>query len=129
MRLFDLLRGTGHTLLLYADGAAASAGSVLPRLAALAAERTDGQLDTYAVLADAVEPTRDGVMPPVVRDSAGQFRAAYGATGMEAFLIRPDGYVGTRVALAEDGALLDHLNRIFARTAGGVLGLSASGQT
>lgn len=114
LRLFDLLRGTGHTLLLYADGAAASAGCIFPRLAALAKERTDGQLDTYAVIPDGVEPTGDGAMPPVVRDSAGQFRAAYGATGVEAILVRPDGYVGTRVALADEGALLDHLNRIFA---------------
>src|SRR5205823_6693153 len=29
-RLFDLLRGTRHTLLLYADGATTSAGSILP---------------------------------------------------------------------------------------------------
>ena len=114
LRLFDLLRGTGHTLLLYADGDAVSAGSSFPRLAALVTERTDGQLNTYAIIPDGVEPTGDGVMPPLVRDSAGQFRAAYGAMGVEAFLIRPDGYVGTRVALPEDGALLDHLNRIFA---------------
>ena len=114
LRLLDLLRGTGHTLLLYADGASPSAGSIFPRLAALAEERTGGQLDTYAVIPDGVEPTGDGVMPPVVRDSAGQFRAAYGAAGLEAVLIRPDGYVGTRVALGEDGALLDYLNRIFA---------------
>ncbi|GAA1960098.1 FAD-dependent monooxygenase [Catenulispora subtropica] len=114
LRLFDLLRGTGHTLLLYADGAAASAASIFPQLAALAEERTDGQLDAYAIVPDGVEPVGDGVMPPVVRDSAGQFRAAYGATGMEAVLIRPDGYVGTRVPLPEDGAVLDYLNRIFA---------------
>ncbi|MEY9909155.1 2-polyprenyl-6-methoxyphenol hydroxylase-like FAD-dependent oxidoreductase [Catenulispora sp. MAP12-49] len=113
-RLFDLLRGTGHTLLLYADGAATSAGSIFPQIAALAKERADGQLETYAVVPDGAGPTADGAMPPVVRDSAGQFRAAYGATGMEAILLRPDGYVGTRVALTEDGALLDHLNRIFA---------------
>jgi hypothetical protein len=113
VRLFDLLRGTGHTLLLYADGNA-SAGSVFPRLAALAAERTESELDTYAVFPDGVEPSGDGVMPPIVRDAGGQFRAAYGATGMEAFLVRPDGYLGTRVALTEDSALLDHLDLVFA---------------
>lgn len=113
LRLFDLLRGTGHTLLLYADATKASAGSIFPRLAALAEERANGQLDTYVIIPDEVELADDGALPPVLRDSAGQFRAAYGATGMEAFLIRPDGYLGTRVSVAEEGALLDHLSRIF----------------
>jgi hypothetical protein len=53
-------------------------------------------------------------MPPIVRDGGGRFRATYGATGMEAFLIRPDGYLGTRVALGEDAPLLDHLDGVFA---------------
>ena len=40
--------------------------------------------------------------------------------GTEAFLIRPDGYLGTRVTLDEsagpneDAALFEHLDRIFA---------------
>ena len=114
LRLFDLLRGTGHTLLLYADATEASAGSIFPQLAALAEERANGQLGTYVITPDDVGLAGDGVLPPVLRDSAGQFRAAYGATGMEAFLIRPDGYLGTRVAVTEEGALLDHLSRIFA---------------
>jgi hypothetical protein len=114
LRLFDLLRGTGHTLLLYADGTMAAAGKLFPRLANLAEERANGQLNTYAVLPNGVELAGDGVLPPVLRDSAGKFQAAYGATGMEAFLIRPDGYLGARVPATGEGLLLDHLSRIFA---------------
>jgi hypothetical protein len=111
--LFDLLRGTGHTLLLYADGAA-SAGTLFPHLAELAAEHAVGRLDTYTVVPGDFEPPGDGVMPPIVHDTAGTFRAAYAPKGMEAFLIRPDGYLGTRVPVAEEEALLGYLDRIFA---------------
>ena len=114
LRLFDLLRGPDHTLLLYGDGNA-SAGSVFPHLAALAAERTDGHVDTYAVFPEGIEPSGDGVMPPIVRDSRGEFRAAYEPNGMEAFLIRPDGYLGARVPLSQEAPLLEHLDRIFAK--------------
>ncbi|WP_034274362.1 FAD-dependent monooxygenase [Actinospica robiniae] len=111
LRLFDLLRGTDPTLLLYAQNAAA-AETVFPRLAADAAYRAGGHLDAYAVLAEGVEVVGDGI--PVVHDSAGQFRAAYAPHDAEAFLIRPDGYLGTRVDLTEDSTLFEHLDRIFA---------------
>lgn len=111
LRLYDLLRGTDPTLLLYAPDAA-SAENILPRLAADAASRAGGHLDAYAVLAEGVEALSDGI--PIVHDAAGQFRAAYDPRGTEAFLIRPDGYLGTRTELTQDSTLFEHLDRIFA---------------
>jgi len=113
LRLFDLLRGADHTLLLYTDDAA-TAESLFPRLTALAKQRSDNHLDVYAVLAADVQPVGHAPMPPIVHDTDGEFRDAYTPRGTEAFLIRPDGYLGTRTALAEDTVLLDHLERIFA---------------
>lgn len=113
LRLFDLLRDHDHILLLYADGAAA-AEQVFPRLADLALRRSDGHLAVYAVLAPGVLPGDGALLPPIVHDSAGEFRAAYGPRATEAFLIRPDGYLGLRADPADGAALLDHLGRTFA---------------
>lgn len=115
LRLFDLLRGTDHTLLLYTDDAA-TAESVFPQIAELAQRRADHLLGVYAVLAPGVLPDGAASLPPTVHDSAGEFRAAYGAQGTEAFLIRPDGYLGLRTdpTRGEGTELLDHLGRIFA---------------
>ncbi len=115
LRMFDLLRGTDPALLLYAPDAA-TAERAFPHLAARASDRAGGHLDTYAILPEGVDADGpgDAPMPPVLHDTAGRFRAAYAPRGTEAFLIRPDGYLGTRVPLADDAALFDHLNRIFA---------------
>jgi 2-polyprenyl-6-methoxyphenol hydroxylase-like FAD-dependent oxidoreductase len=109
-RLFSLLRGPEHVVLLYADAPGDAAG--LDGLAAAARERARGRLRAYAVLPDGVD-ARDPAVP-VVRDVEGRFAAAYGARGTGAWLIRPDGYVGHRSAPASRDGLLDALGRVFA---------------
>jgi pentachlorophenol monooxygenase len=113
VRLFELLRGTDHTLLLYAD---ATAGRDELRgfegIAAAARERCRGRLRTYAVLAPDVD--RVGVALPVVGDAEGTFRAAYGVSGAGVYLVRPDGYVGYRAKPPDADRLVAHLARTFA---------------
>ncbi|WP_328540064.1 FAD-dependent monooxygenase [Streptomyces sp. NBC_00344] len=108
-RLFDLLRGREHILLLYAD-----ADDQLARcdeLTSSARQRARGQLALRAVLAPGVAPETAPV--PAVTDSLGEFRQMYGARGGEGFLIRPDGYLGFRGDPVGGPELTAHLNAIF----------------
>jgi 2-polyprenyl-6-methoxyphenol hydroxylase-like FAD-dependent oxidoreductase/quinol monooxygenase YgiN len=113
LRVFDLTRGTSHTLLLYAD-ASVAAGDVL-RLQAEAGslrELCAGQLSAYVLLSPGV-PMPAGLELPVLRDADDQFRAAYGVTGASAYLIRPDGHVGFRSSPIAATALRTHLEGVF----------------
>ncbi len=106
LRLFELLDGPDHTLLV----AGGEAGEV-DELVAAARERAHGELAAYAVAG------RDagGAPPltPTIRDAEGAFAAAYGA-GPAVFLVRPDGYVGFRSAGLDRDGLLAALGRVFA---------------
>ena len=119
LRVFDLTRGTAHTLLIYADASVAE--SDLPRLEELAdhlREQCAGQLNAYLLLSpDAPMPGLLGL--PVLRDADDEFRIAYGLTGVGAYLVRPDGHVGFRCAPVAEGALRDHLDGVFATTSSG----------
>ena len=114
VRVFDLTRGTSHTLLLYAD-ASVTEGEVF-RFQALAdslREPCAGQLNAYVLLSsEAPLPARLAL--PVLRDADDQFRVAYGVTGACAYLIRPDGHVGFRSSPVEATALHEHLGGVFA---------------
>ncbi|WP_033823156.1 FAD-dependent monooxygenase [Kitasatospora sp. MBT63] len=113
-RLFDLLRGPHHTLLLYAGpGTAADA---LHACAAAATTAAHGLLDVYVLTADA---RPDGLLLPQAEDTAGAFRAAYAPRGGEAFVVRPDGYLGGRFHPARPEHLTAHLRRTFAATGAG----------
>ncbi|TMM18896.1 MAG: pentachlorophenol monooxygenase [Actinobacteria bacterium] len=110
VRLFELLRGGEHTLLLYAEGEEQAAG--FSKLATEATERAARHLHTYVVLAAGVDPAQ--VLLPTVQDVAGEFRSAYDATGGCGYLIRPDGYVGYRAGKITSPNLLAHLGKTFA---------------
>lgn len=107
VRLFDVLRGAGHVLLLYADDASQLAG--LEPLAAEARERAHGRLDVHAVLAPGVE--RGDIQLPLLEDAEGELRVAYGASGTCAFLVRPDGYLAYR---GRPSGVVSALARAFA---------------
>jgi len=110
VRLFDLTRGTGHTLLLYADGTTAEDELVgFEKLA----ERHRGAVNLYVVASyDAAVP--GSLDLPVLRDTSGAFRTAYGLRGTGAYLVRPDGHVGFRSSPVSATALDEHLAGIFA---------------
>jgi hypothetical protein len=107
LRLFELLTAVDHVLLLSPGSPAQLAG--LDELAADAAEAAHGRLVGYAVLAPDVPA--DGLLLPVLRDAAGEFRAGYGP-GIT--LVRPDGYVGYRNEGLDRTGLLACLRRVFA---------------
>ncbi|MDG4825459.1 FAD-dependent oxidoreductase [Asanoa sp. WMMD1127] len=110
VRLFELTRGTGHTLLAYADGTTpAEEYAGFEKLA----EKVRGFVDVYVVASHDAGPPA-GLEVPVLRDPSGAFRAAYGLRGTGAYLIRPDGHVGFRTAPVSAAALDAHLAGIFA---------------
>jgi hypothetical protein len=75
MRLFELLRGTGHTLLLYA--ADEQQGRALAEVATAAAARASGQLRAYLVVSQETELVN--LAFPALHDASGEYGAAYDA--------------------------------------------------
>ncbi|MFD7230076.1 FAD-dependent monooxygenase [Streptomyces sp. NPDC059881] len=127
LRLYDLLRDRGHVLLLYAgtDGPVASFGE----LASTAHRLSDGRMWTCVVLAQGADMSEAadlglqadadldadayGLRLPVYRDTREEFRRAYRVTDSAAFVVRPDGYLGTRLTPAAAPELSAHLSRVF----------------
>ncbi|MFD9065010.1 FAD-dependent monooxygenase [Kitasatospora purpeofusca] len=115
-RLFDLLRARPHhALLLYAGAGADGAARAehLHALADAARAAAHGLLDVHVLLAGDAPAPPEGLLLPYARDAAGSFRAAYAPADGEAFLVRPDGYLGTRLPAPTPAALTGHLRRIF----------------
>ncbi|MGX1855355.1 FAD-dependent monooxygenase [Streptomyces sp. NPDC055299] len=108
-RLFDLLRGQEHTVLLYADQEAQLAA--YEEVVAAARSAAHGRLDVWVIVA--VHTPADGLPLPVVQDARGEFRQRYGAAGGAGFVIRPDGYVGLRSAQVSGPELVSGLAATF----------------
>jgi len=104
-RLFELLRGPNHALLV-SGGTPADVDA----LVAAARERARDRLDAYVVPGTDGDPT----LTPAVADPERSFAAAYGITGPALHLVRPDGYVGFRSDGLDRDGLLAALARVFA---------------
>ncbi len=104
LRLFDVLRGTEHVLVVYCSGA-----EDVSELAAFARELGSG-VRVAAVTAGEGVANLPGVA--VFHDRHGAFAAAYG--GQDAsFVVRPDGHIGWRGWSWRDAGLLAHLGRVL----------------
>ncbi|MGW6913960.1 FAD-dependent monooxygenase [Kitasatospora sp. NPDC054939] len=114
VRLFDLLRGPRHSLLLYA--APGTAAGPLHRCAEAARTAAHGLLDAYAVLAP--EARGEDFALPYARDTEGDFRRVYAARGGEAVLVRPDGYLAARLPHPASDDVVAALHRTFAPRTG-----------
>jgi 2-polyprenyl-6-methoxyphenol hydroxylase-like FAD-dependent oxidoreductase/heme-degrading monooxygenase HmoA len=113
LRLHDLIRGTKHTLLVYADGSAdAGAVTAAEKMCVDVRRQASGEIDVYLLLSPDVRDPRM-LNPPVVRDTASEFRAAYGVTGTALYLVRPDGHVGFRSQAIDADALGKNLQLVF----------------
>ncbi|MFF4815519.1 FAD-dependent monooxygenase [Kitasatospora sp. NPDC001309] len=111
-RLYDVLRGGEHVLLLYGTDRESTGG--FDELASLTTELTGHQLTSYVILADGARPPAGGTRLPVYRDTRGEFARAYATqAGPTAFVVRPDGYLGTRLYPPTAEGLTAHLARVF----------------
>lgn len=108
VRLYTLLAGTRHTLVLYADATASF--DLLEVAAAAAQDASNGLIDVYVVAhADAAV---DATVLPLLRDADGDFAKAYGVDGTTAIVVRPDGHLGY-VGAAAVAPLTGYLKRTF----------------
>jgi 2-polyprenyl-6-methoxyphenol hydroxylase-like FAD-dependent oxidoreductase len=113
-RLFELLRGTHHTLLLFDGASATEAGyRKLDAIAADVERRLGAHVHAHVVVPRAERPSALGASRSVVLDTEGDLHRAYGATSECLYLVRPDGYVGFRSQPADGAALDRHLDIVF----------------
>ncbi|MET9887987.1 FAD-dependent monooxygenase [Streptomyces sp. NPDC006430] len=108
LRLYDLLRGHEHVVLLYGAGPTPDG---LAELTSAVRGFAVGRVGVYAVLADA-DPDRPAPVP-VYCDSRGEFARMYGVREPTAFVIRPDGYLGARLCPPSTSELLAHFSGVF----------------
>ncbi len=118
LRLFEILRGTGHVLVAHFPGA--DAAQQMASLAGLARDARS-RLRIVAVTS-ALLPDQPGLT--LLHDRQGAFARAYGGTDAS-FLVRPDGYIGWRGQSPRDHGLLEYLDRMFPRAAADRLASSA----
>ena len=91
IRLFELMRGVGHTLLFYADESAGERD--FEALAAIADELSTGYpgaVAPYAVVSPGARPL-DLERVPLIVDARGGFRSAYGARRLR--VLDPTGWL------------------------------------
>ncbi len=109
-RLFSVLTGARHVLLVYVAGAVEVAA--IEELCATATAAAHGALDCYLV-ADPGADLGDTVLP-VLRDTAGAFADAYSPGPIALHLVRPDGYLSFVSAGLDTSALVRTLELTFA---------------
>jgi 2-polyprenyl-6-methoxyphenol hydroxylase-like FAD-dependent oxidoreductase len=112
-RLFDLLRGTKHTLLLLA-GVGADAAT-WKRLEDIAANVRDGYGDLIQIYLVAAGEMLGGATAnaELIEDPEQALHHRYAAGIDCVYLVRPDGYVGFRSYPADAAGLKEHLRQVF----------------
>lgn len=112
-RVHDLIRGTGHTLLLF-DGPTASEQGYA-RLADVVQKVQARYGDRVRCLVVIPSEHRPAQLPSdcLIADAKGSLHTAFHAIAECLYLIRPDGYVGFRSMPADVDAVLEHLALLF----------------
>jgi len=105
LRLFEVLRGTDHTLIVRLG---AEDDAAFDAFARDLKTRYRGQIRLIVVSKDALGQRPDMTL---LRDSHGRFETAYGPAG--ALLIRPDGHIGWRGRSWREVELGEFLGRLF----------------
>jgi hypothetical protein len=113
-RLFDWLRDTRHTLLLFAGtGPSREAQARLGEAAAVGRRERDLVRIVWVAAGAAVPDT--AADETVLLDPDRVLHERYGATTESLYLVRPDGYVGYRAQPAEGDGLREYFERWFSR--------------
>ena len=113
-RLYEVLRGTRHNLLLFEGDS--STDEVRRNLATIAREvrdRLGRWITPHVVVASANAPESLEWDGPILHDTGGALRDRFGAGADCLYLIRPDGYVGYRCQPADPVKVIAYLGRIF----------------
>ena len=115
LRLFDLLRGTHHTLLLLPGSGprGAEEARALEDIGSTVAEICGGRVRVYIVLPPHVSAGAPGGPAILARDPDGAFHRRYGADSARIYFVRPDGYIGFRGDPTQTQDLMEHLRTLF----------------
>ena len=108
-RLFQVLRGTKHVLLVF-EGSHGDPDDGTIEAIAKRARRHHEEIAAYLIPRASAGPGWDG---PVLEDPEGHLHDRFGARGTCLYLIRPDGYVGYRAMPADAEKLAGYLGSIF----------------
>jgi hypothetical protein len=109
--LFDLI-SQGWTLLIFpGDEATAETAGALEQIVQLVRDAVGDAVNPFLVLGTA---TTGGVAEPVLLDPARKVAGVFGARQGLVALVRPDGYLGYRGRLDQQGELASYLARVFA---------------
>jgi 2-polyprenyl-6-methoxyphenol hydroxylase-like FAD-dependent oxidoreductase len=116
LTLFELLRGSHHTLLLFPGPRSGSASWFrLARLADATQRAHTGLIDAHLVARPGAAVPSVPAATSVVVDAEGALHRRYAAQAECLYVIRPDGYVAYRSAPAAPSRLREYLGRIFGR--------------
>jgi 2-polyprenyl-6-methoxyphenol hydroxylase-like FAD-dependent oxidoreductase len=107
LRLFDVLRGTDHTLIVRPEAGNDTGDSALEAFAGALKTRYHGRIRLIVVSNGALAQRPHMTL---VRDSRQRFEAEYGPAG--AFLVRPDGHIAWRGASWRAAGLGEFLERL-----------------
>jgi 2-polyprenyl-6-methoxyphenol hydroxylase-like FAD-dependent oxidoreductase len=111
-RLFEVLGGTRHVLLLFEGAHGVEQPGPFEAIRDLARKHA-GQVDAILVARGDVSPPWIAWEGPTLLDHLGELHHRFGARGSCLYLIRPDGYLGYRSMPPDPGKLSGYLARIF----------------
>jgi 2-polyprenyl-6-methoxyphenol hydroxylase-like FAD-dependent oxidoreductase len=109
--LFDLIARDWLLLLFPGSGPQAERSAQAARLARQVRETIGETVQTFLILAI---PPMGETATPVLLDPVGELSRLFAADDGLAALVRPDGYLGYRGRLDQEGALASYLARVFA---------------
>jgi len=114
VRLYDLLRGVHHTLVLFGGPAPdAASWQHLTEIAQNLNSRHGDLMQVVIIVDGASVPAELAAHPGVLLDTEGAAHHRYQADLHKLYLIRPDGYIGFHSRPADHTALTTYLPRIF----------------
>ena len=112
-RLFDVLHGTKHVLLLFEGAHGVEDAGPFEAVREVAREHA-AHIETILVVRGDMAPPWIDWDGPMLLDHLGGLHHRFGARGPCLYLIRPDGYLGYRAMPPDSGKLTSYLGRIFA---------------
>ncbi|MEO8392094.1 MAG: FAD-dependent monooxygenase [Chloroflexota bacterium] len=113
VRLYDLLRGVHHTLVLFSGPEPKTANWQHLADIVRALPEQQGDMQVYIIVDGASVPDELAAYPGVLLDTEGAAHHRYQADLHKLVLIRPDGYIGFHSRPADPTALTTYLTRIF----------------
>jgi len=112
--LFATFRTPNFRLLIFQGRRQPAAPKALTGIGTRAHAATDGLVTPLVITTDSTDGSDDVI---VLRDPNQRTHVSYGASTPSLYLIRPDGYVGSRCQASDEAELVDYLRRNHGSTA------------